>query len=47
MEYDNRVLIIMGLCVAIGTIMLLIGIISSEVEIVRNQHKEIYDNINN
>lgn len=46
MEYDDRALIIMGICVAIGTIMLLIGIISSEVEIVRNQHKEIYDNIN-
>lgn len=44
MEYDNRAMIIAGICVVVGTILMLIGIITSEIEITKNQTEEIYDN---
>jgi hypothetical protein len=43
-EYDNRAMIIAGICVVVGTILMLIGIITSEIEITKNQTEEIYDN---
>lgn len=46
MEYDRRALIIAGICIAIGTILMLIGIVTSEIDIIRNQSEEIYDNVN-
>jgi len=47
MEYDKRAIIIISLCVIIGTILLVSGIILSEIEIRRGKQMEIYDNINN
>lgn len=47
MNYDNRAMIIAGICVVVGTILMLIGIITSEIEITKNQAKEIYDKSNN
>lgn len=44
MNYDNRAMIIAGICVVAGTILMLIGIITSEIEITKNQTEEIYDN---
>lgn len=46
MEYDRRALIIAGICIVIGTILMLIGVITSEIEININQSEEIYDNVN-
>lgn len=47
MEYDRKELIIAGICIIIGVIFMLLGIITSEIEINKNQSKGIYDNINN
>lgn len=47
MNYDNRAMIIAGICVVVGTILMLIGIITSEIEIIKNKEKEIYDKSNN
>ena len=47
MYYDKKALVIAGICVVAGTILMLIGIITSEIEIRRNQYEEIYDNTNN
>ncbi len=43
MEYDKKILVIMSICVMLGTLFLIFGIITSEIEI----RKETYDNINN
>lgn len=47
MEYDNRAMIIAGICVVLGTILSLIGIITSEIQIQRYEYEEIYGNTNN
>ena len=47
MEYDRKTLIIAGICIIIGVVFMLLGIITSEIEIRKNQSEEIYDNINN
>lgn len=47
MDYDNRAMIIAGICVIVGTILMLIGIITSEIEIRKNEAKEIYDKFDN
>lgn len=47
MEYDKRVLVICSICVLLGIIFLLIGIITSEIEISKNQARGIYDNCYN
>lgn len=47
MNYDNIAMIIAGICVVVGTILMLIGIITSEIEITKNKEKEIYDKSNN
>lgn len=47
MYIDRRSLLIISICVIIGTILLITGIVLSEIEITRNQKTEIYDYINN
>jgi len=47
MYIDRRALLIISICVIIGTILLITGIVLSEIEITRNQKMEIYDYINN
>ena len=47
MNYDKRVLIIMSICVAIGFICLVFGIITSEIEIRKNQIEVFYGTFNN
>ena len=47
MEYDSKAIFVISVCIIFGTILLLIGIITSEIEITKNETKEIYDNFNN
>lgn len=47
MYIDRRSLLIMFICVIIGTILLITGIIVSEIEIRKNEQMEIYDNFDN
>lgn len=47
MEYDDKTIFVISICIIFGTILLLIGIITSEIEITKNETKEIYDNFNN
>ena len=43
-EYDENILKICSICVIFATIFLLIGIITSEIEIGKNEVRGIYDN---
>lgn len=43
-EYDENILKICSICVILATIFLLIGIVTSEIEISKNKAREIYDN---
>ena len=43
-EYDGNILKICSICVILATIFLLIGIVTSEIEISKNKVRKIYDN---
>lgn len=47
MEKEEIAMIIAGICVVLGTILSLVGIITSEIQIQRYEYEEIYGNANN
>lgn len=47
MQREELAMLIAGICIILGTFMLLFGIATSEIEITKKEREVTYDNVNN